>query len=205
MGRTWRASFLSRWRWPRVLSVEAPEQGLLLQFALDAGGLPDYASGKLCTILSINMDSPIQALEKLEDAGYRLTTARRRLLEFLGDQEEGLSAEEVVARMPSTGRATGYRTLRLLLHEGLLCKVPFEGGAPRYVLSSRLAHHHHVICVGCGRVREFRESMIEKVLKGLEGPDGDLVVGHHMEVYVQCASCRTASPALPVSAHVSHQ
>lgn len=139
------------------------------------------------------MESPNLVLERLEDAGYRLTAARRRLLDFLGGQEDGLSAEEVVAQMPSTGRATVYRTLRLLVQQHLLCKLPIDGGAPRYVLSSRLAHHHHVICVGCGRVREFRESVIEKVLKGLQGPEGDVVVGHHMEVYIQCASCQTAA------------
>lgn len=140
------------------------------------------------------------ALEKLEDAGYRLTSGRRQVLDLLAAKQEGLAAEEVVEKVRGAGRATVYRTLRLLVTEGVLCKLAFEDGAPKYVLSSRMAHHHHVICVHCGAVREFRESVLERTLRSIEGTGGGRVVGHRIEVYVLCAACE-AGGASPPSGH----
>lgn len=132
------------------------------------------------------------AIERLEDSGHRLTNGRRRVLDVLAAQQAGIAAESVVGKLPDIGRATVYRTLRLLVTEGVLCKLAFEDGAPKYVLSSRMAHHHHAICVSCGIVREFRASILERALRGLPGAGGDRVVGHRIEVYIQCASCRSS-------------
>jgi Fe2+ or Zn2+ uptake regulation protein len=132
------------------------------------------------------------AIDRLEDSGYRLTVDRRQVVDLLSSQHEGISAEDLVARLPTVGRATVYRTLRLLVQQGLLCKVSADAGGPRYVLSSRMVHHHHAICVQCGVVREFRENVLERALRSLDSPHGDQVIGHRIEVYILCGSCRAA-------------
>ncbi|MBI2871862.1 MAG: transcriptional repressor [Chloroflexi bacterium] len=133
-------------------------------------------------------------LHAIEDGGYRATGSRRRLLETLAARGEGFTAEELVGEVRGVGRATVYRTIRLLLRQGLLCKLTLQDGAPRYSLS-RVGHHHHVVCVRCGAVRDFRQSVIERILKDLEVGEGSAVVGHRIEVYVVCPGCREAGVA----------
>ncbi|MBI2866897.1 MAG: transcriptional repressor [Chloroflexi bacterium] len=151
------------------------------------------------------MVSHLDIEHKLEDSGYRLTSSRRRLLEALLAREEGFTAEELVAEATGVGRATVYRTIRLLVEQGVLCKLSLEQGAPRYTVS-RMAHHHHLVCVSCGMVREFRQNIIERVLKGLETGEAGKVVGHRIEVYVLCSGCQRATakgkgPARHVGSH----
>ena len=141
-------------------------------------------------ILSISMFTAEDLLHKIEDSGYRPTASRQRILDALVAQAEGFTAEELVAQVQGLGRATVYRTLRLLIGQGLLCKLALQDGAPRYILS-QMGHHHHMVCVRCGAVRDFRQSIIERVLKDLEATDGGSVVGHRIEVYVLCPVCQS--------------
>ena len=54
-------------------------------------------------------------LAALEDQGYRLTSPRRSIINLLDNKEEGFSAEEISRELPDVGRATVYRTIRLLV------------------------------------------------------------------------------------------
>lgn len=141
------------------------------------------------------MDAYEIVTQRLEDAGYRVTATRRGLLETLLACADGFTAEDLVRKAHGAGRATVYRMIRLLVDQGLLCKLALDDGAPRYVLSSGFAHHHHFACVGCGAVREFRQAAIEKVLRKLAGAYGDTLVGHRVELYVLCSACAARSPA----------
>lgn len=145
-------------------------------------------------------------LHKIEDSGYRPTASRQRILDAMVAQAEGFTAEELVAQVQGLGRATVYRTLRLLIEQGLLCKLALQDGAPRYTLS-QVGHHHHMVCVRCGTVRDFRQSIIERVLKDLETTSGGSVVGHRIEVYVLCPACQSREapeyvPSDPILAQV---
>ena len=130
-------------------------------------------------------------IQKLEDSGYRITGSRVKLVDSLIKHEEGFTAEELVSEVREAGRATVYRTIRLLVDQGVLCKLAMDSGAPRYTVSG-MAHHHHLICVHCGSVREFRQTVIERALKGMEDDNGDTVVGHRIEVFVLCATCKAS-------------
>jgi len=124
----------------------------------------------------------------LEDRGYRMTEPRRDLIALLDRKEEGFSAEEVSAELPGVGRATVYRTIKLLLEAGLVCKLALPDGAPRYSLA-RVEHHHHTFCVRCGTVGEFRDATIERLLTDVGGDIADQIVGHRMEFYIICREC----------------
>ena len=62
-------------------------------------------------------------LATLEDQGYRVTVPRRRLLSLLSSKQEGFSVEELCGEVPGVGRATVYRTVKLLLDSGAICKL----------------------------------------------------------------------------------
>ena len=124
----------------------------------------------------------------LEDRGYRSTNSRRSIVHILEEKGSGFTAEEIGRELPSVGRATVFRTLKLLLELGVICRLNLPDGAPRYTLS-RVEHHHHTVCVVCGNVGEFRAATIERLMRSLSNEIPGDVVGHRIELYITCDLC----------------
>ncbi len=124
----------------------------------------------------------------LEDRGYRSTNSRRNIVHILEEKGSGFTAEEIGRELPSVGRATVFRTLKLLLEIGVICRLNLPDGAPRYTLS-RVEHHHHTVCVVCGNVGEFRAATIERLMRSLSNEIPGDVVGHRIELYITCDLC----------------
>ena len=127
-------------------------------------------------------------LAAFEERGSRMTWSRRQFARTLAQRTDSFSAEELVAELPDLGRATVYRTLRLLGEAGVLCKTTTPDGAPRYSLDGA-HHHHHLVCVTCGRVDEFRHPPVERMLRAMKPPAGSELIGHRLELYHRCATC----------------
>ena len=130
-------------------------------------------------------------ITSLEDKGYRVTDPRRRVAESIEVQDEAFTAEDLCDAVSGVGRATVYRTIKLLVDSGALCKLAMPDGAPKYSLA-RIGHHHHTVCVRCGAVGEFRDSTVERMLRSLSRDIDGEIVGHRMEVYVTCSDCITS-------------
>ena len=126
----------------------------------------------------------------LEDRGYRVTEPRRSVLALLDRKEEGFSAEEICKELQGVGRATVYRTIKLLLEAGVVCKLVLPDGGSKYSLA-RVEHHHHTVCVTCGTVGEFRDVTIERLMRTIGDDISGQIVGHRMEFYIICQSCRS--------------
>ncbi len=124
----------------------------------------------------------------LEDRGYRPTAPRCAIIRILEGKLEGFTAEEISNELPGVGRATIFRTIKLLMEVGVICRLNLLDGAPRYSLS-RVGHHHHTVCVRCGNVGEFRATTVERLMKGLGSGIPGEIVGHRIEVYVICDKC----------------
>lgn len=127
--------------------------------------------------------------------GYRLTAARRAILDALADGGDHLTADELtdLARRRSTriGRMTVYRTLDLLCDLGLLRPVYQGAGAAHYILM-RDGHHHHLVCSSCGRVIEFEECAAADLHRQIAERFGFRVEGHLLELYGVCAACEAS-------------
>lgn len=131
-------------------------------------------------------------LAALEDRGYRLTQPRLAITQYIEGQGGAFTAEALCEALPAVGRATVYRTIKTLVDAGALCKLPMPDGPPRYS-TSQIEHHHHTVCVECGRVGEFRDSTVERVLRSLRNEVEGRVVGHRMEIFVMCEECEQES------------
>ena len=131
-------------------------------------------------------------LTVLEHQGYRSTFPRRVIVESLKDRSEGFTADDLVRELPMIGRATVFRTIKLLLEAGVICKLSLINGEPRYSLS-QAEHHHHTICVTCGAVGEFRASTVERMLRIVGGEIAGSIVGHRIELYINCSECLNAN------------
>jgi len=130
---------------------------------------------------------------KLEAHGYRVTPSRRAVIAAVLAQNGHFTADDLVTRCRGAGRATVFRTIRLLTDLGVVCRVLFEDGSMRYLVSQR-GHHHHVVCTGCGHVEDVDQCAINDAIRDLSEATGYQVEGHWLELYGRCAACRTEVP-----------
>ena len=128
-------------------------------------------------------------LEALEERGYRSTAPRRALAVAIGEQEKHFTAEGLRQQLPpKLGRATVYRTLKILVEAGVICRVLLEDGDLHYQLSHH-GHHHHLLCVHCGSSQDLTGCDIEDVLLSTSARYGFELSGHWLEVYGRCREC----------------
>lgn len=124
----------------------------------------------------------------LREHGLKITNARQLVVEHVKASSETFTAEDLVGELPSVGRATIYRTLKILLQQGLICRVILEDGSVRYRLSYGI-HHHHVICVSCGAVEDIDACEVDDLLANVKRMTSYQVAGHRVEVYGFCPDC----------------
>jgi len=131
-------------------------------------------------------------LAVLEDRGFRATRSRRDVIDLIQHKDGGFSVEEISRELPGVGRATVYRTIRLLVETGALCKLALADGAPKYSLSP-VEHHHHTVCVDCGAISTFRNTTIERAIRAAGNEISGEIVGHRMDIFITCERCVTGS------------
>ena len=128
--------------------------------------------------------------------GYKLTPQRRAVIAYLSRNREHLTPAELHARLvaenPGLGLVTVYRTLEILGALGLICETHAGGACRSYLVRDTAAHHHHLICSGCGRVEDFTDCQLDTFQKGLAARTGYTITGHLLEFTGLCRACRRA-------------
>jgi Fur family ferric uptake transcriptional regulator len=132
----------------------------------------------------------------LASRGYRLTRARRAVLEALLTAGGHISADELFDLLRATGsevgRMTVYRTLDLLTELGLV-RPTYQGTAAAHYILLVDGHHHHLICTRCHSVVEVDSCIIKDIERRLMGNSEFEVHGHLLEVFGICKACREKS------------
>ena len=95
------------------------------------------------------------------------------------------------------GTATVYRTLEVLVESGLVRAHDFGEGFKRYEPMPAQAHHEHLICERCGRVVEFANERLERMLPILADEHGFQHQRHRVEIYGVCRDCRQPGAGRP--------
>jgi Fur family ferric uptake transcriptional regulator len=131
--------------------------------------------------------------ESLRRKGYRLTPQREAVIKILLENpNQHLAAEDIYAMVrkthPEIGMATVYRTLELLSNEKIINQLNFEEGYSRYELESQ-THHHHLICLRCGKIAEFNDALLEQVEEEIAQQHDFQIVGHLLKFYGYCSTC----------------
>ena len=125
---------------------------------------------------------------RLSALGYRDTEPRRLVISAVAAQGRPFTAEELCASLPCVGRATVYRSLRLLVQTDLVCRVLLEDHELRYQLTQP-GHHHHLLCGICGVSADLGRCDAEDILREAAASAGFRMTGHWLEVYGQCGDC----------------
>ena len=133
-------------------------------------------------------------VQRLELRGHRLTGSRRRVLEAVEAAPAHFTVDVVLRHAPGVGRATVFRTMKLLQDLNVVCRVLMEDGSLHYRLSTR-GHHHHLVCRNCGRVEDFSNCDVSSLVDQLGRSTEYEIEGHWLEVYGRCASCRILEQA----------
>jgi Fur family ferric uptake transcriptional regulator len=128
-------------------------------------------------------------IQRLELRGHRLTTSRRRVLDALTQAPAHFTVDDVLHAARGVGRATVFRTMKLLQDLNVVCRVLMEDGSLHYRLSTR-GHHHHLVCRQCGRVEDFATCDVSTLVEQLARNTRYEIEGHWLEVYGRCDSCR---------------
>ena len=127
---------------------------------------------------------------------HRLPVTRQRDLvaETVLLSDEHLSVETIEKRLKERGErvgtATVYRTLEVLVESGLVRAHDFGEGFKRYEPMPHQAHHEHLICVRCGKVVEFANERLERMLPIIADEHAFRHQRHRVEIYGLCQECR---------------
>lgn len=111
---------------------------------------------------------------------------------FLADDHPSVDGirRSLKDRGERVGTATVYRTLDLLVESGLVRAHDFGDGFKRYESVPSQAHHEHLICERCGRVVEFQNERLERMLPIIADEHAFQHGRHRIEIYGVCRECR---------------
>ena len=131
-------------------------------------------------------------LEVLRERGYRLTPQRMMVLQAIEASDDHISAEEIHSgarlKYPYMNISTVYRTLELLKEEGLVAETDLGGGRLVYHPEGK-AHHDHLVCRKCGKVRDIDVSVFQQLRSELKDKykfNADL---EHIGIFGTCENC----------------
>jgi Fur family ferric uptake transcriptional regulator len=129
-------------------------------------------------------------IERLELRGHRMTASRRWVLDAVLAQDAHFTVDDVIHKTRRrVGRATVFRTMKILQDLNIVCRVLLDDGTLHYRLSTG-RHHHHVVCTNCGRVEDFSNCDVKALVRDLQAATQYEIEAHWLEVYGRCQSCR---------------
>ena len=135
------------------------------------------------------------ALERLRDASGRSGSARRLVVELLGEQDCCLSAQEIHDAVRAQGGRVGiasvYRALDGMDALGLVQRIDLGDGVARFEPAHAGGdHHHHLVCDDCGKVEPFEDDGLETAIVRVADGRGYTVAAHDVVLRGACEDCR---------------
>ena len=126
-----------------------------------------------------------ELLDKITKLGLKMTDQRRIIAKVLSDSKDHPDVESVHKRVlkfdNKIGIATVYRTIKLFQDNNLLEKHEFKGYSSRY--ETVRENHHHLIDVRSGKVKEFRNTLVDAMQKQVAKEMGFKLIDYRLELY----------------------
>ena len=124
--------------------------------------------------------------------GYPLTTQRQLLLGLLREAEGHIDAKELYrlasARDKAISSATVYRTLKLFKELGLIDEMRLSKFRCYYEVRCS-PEHQHLVCHGCGKVIEFDDPLVGKLIKAVQREHNFNVTKAELYLEGYCPEC----------------
>ncbi|MFC1903843.1 Fur family transcriptional regulator [Chloroflexota bacterium] len=133
----------------------------------------------------------------LNKAGMRVTNQRTLIMKIIRQGKGHLDADEIYRRarekQPRLSLSTVYRNLQRLKKLGLVEELHFVENHHHYEVKPS-AEHHHLVCLGCGRVIEFQYPLShylkKNIKKNIPEATGFDITDTEVRMTGYCAKCR---------------
>jgi Fur family ferric uptake transcriptional regulator len=130
----------------------------------------------------------------LHNEGLRYTNQRQEIWNELLSSTEHRDAEEIYYTLINRGikvsRATVYRTIDVLVKNGLIDKLEIGDGKARFEYNDKYKHHDHLICTSCGKIVEFHDPDIEKCQRKIARNHKFELLHHSHQLFGICEDCK---------------
>lgn len=132
-------------------------------------------------------------LTQLQENGYRLTEARRAVVEIVQNSTRALTPVEVFDMARKKDRGLGlvsvYRTLEKLEELHLVQRVHQPQGCQAFIAESS-GHEHLLLCQNCGQVTFFEGDDLDSLINTISKKTGYLVREHWLQLFGLCQACQ---------------
>ena len=132
-------------------------------------------------------------LTQLQENGYRLTEARRAVVETVASTSHALTPIQVfdMAREqnPALGLVTVYRTLEKLEELHLIQRVHQPQGCQAFIATSH-GHEHLLLCQNCGQVTFFEGDDLDALFIAISKKTGYQIHEHWLQLFGLCPNCK---------------
>jgi Fur family ferric uptake transcriptional regulator len=132
-------------------------------------------------------------LHQLRQNGYRLTPARKAVVQTVAASPRAITPLEVYDSARSHHRALGlvsvYRTLEMLEDLGLIQRVHHPEGCQAFVSTSE-GHKHLLICQECGKAAFFEGDRLQPLIRSISRSTGYLIGEHWLQLFGLCKDCQ---------------
>lgn len=139
------------------------------------------------------------AEQRLRRIDQRYTGGRRAIVELIMLSGHPVSIGDISAALPGLPRSSAYRHLADLQAAGVVRRIAADDEFARFELAEDLTeHHHHLLCVNCGKVTDFTlpphlERDIGKATGQLADAEDFVPRGHRLDVFGVCGACSQAA------------
>lgn len=132
-------------------------------------------------------------LTQLQENGYRLTEARRAVIETVQNSTRALSPLEVFDMARKKYRALGlvsvYRTLEKLEELHLIQRLHQPQGCQAFI-SAFHGHEHLLLCRNCGKVAFFEGDNLDAFFQSVAQKTGYQIQEHWLQLFGLCQACQ---------------
>ncbi len=110
--------------------------------------------------------------------------------------DEHLAVDEIEARvreqLPRVNASTIYRSLDVLVEEGLVLRTQL-GGDRTFYEPAHDHRHHHVVCRSCGAVVHVHDDLLGDLPERVEATCGYALADDELTLFGRCPACRAAA------------
>jgi Fur family ferric uptake transcriptional regulator len=149
----------------------------------------------MVSICNNKTDKTVEPSQKtLSRAGTRVTGQRAVILDIIRSGKGHLDADEIYRqareKIPHLSLSTVYRTLQKFKKIGLVDELHLDDSMHLYEVR-RTADHHHLVCLGCGRIIEFSYPLASKIKRDVPEARDFEIVNDELRIKGYCALCRS--------------
>ncbi|MEE9399566.1 MAG: transcriptional repressor [Dehalococcoidales bacterium] len=130
----------------------------------------------------------------LNKVGMRVTGQRALIMEIIRQRQGHLDAAEIYRQAREHKKesrlslSTVYRTLQMLKKLNLVEELHFDEEHHHYEVKPS-TEHHHLVCLGCGSVVEFKRPLSRYIKRNVAEVKGFEIVETEVRMSGYCPKC----------------